>query len=120
MFVTLSKIEPHIDNAVYGLLLQSAYFDEIHNAMAQIVIHQANITMPEDAEDTEVWLIKPIAAIMSKLCLPKLDVANELLINRINDEYDMAITLLKQRRAPETITSTVTPSYGTMEGYAIW
>lgn len=120
MFVTLSMIENHLDNVVLGLLKNGAYFDEIHAAMAQLVTHTANITMPDDVSDTEAWLIKPIAAIMAKMCLPKVDVQNEIYINRINDEYNAAMAVLKQRRAVEVVTSTTTPDYGTMEGYAIW
>lgn len=117
MFVNRSMITPFVDAVVHKLLGDVELFEALELAMQQIIKAEANIDPPDDVADTEEWMIRPCAAILSKLVQPKIDAIQEPIIARIERDYAEA---LKTLRAHRIVPSTVASAYGTMEGGVEW
>lgn len=117
MFVTRTMIAPFIDAIVNKILFDNDLFEALELAMQTIIEAEANILAPDDVAETPEWMIRPCAAIMSKLVLPKIDAIQEPVIARIERDYSEALKTLRSHRVEATITP---PSYGVMEGAVEW
>lgn len=117
-FVTRDMIEPFLDGVVLRITSDVALFTALELSLAYTVKREANIDPMDDVADTPSWMLKPCAAIISKLCLPKIDAIQDIVIQRIEREYQEALTVL---RANRVLGITTPPTYGTMEeGVISW
>jgi hypothetical protein len=116
-YTTLAYINNYIPKAIESAFGDSAVFDDVETAAAEIANDLTGIDIPVDAADTPKWMHLPMAFLMKKIAASKfISSKSEQLLKEIDCDYERAIELLSDPTNAQTPHDLSFAATGAIEG----